>query len=375
MCGNVGCLETVVSNSAIENKMSELLEDGYQSKWLSLEAHDIEAICKASNKQDAVATELIEHVGTQIGRVLAMSVNMFNPEKIVISGEITQAKNVLFAAIRRTLESHALPAFVQNTPLVASELSNEDVIGAFALVKRALFDGSLLRRLIEATQFSMANQDARYFLNGMKFETEGNLLRTVATDGHRLAVCTIELDQDLQTHSVILPRKGVLELNRLLESSDELARLQIGTNNLRIHLNHIVFTSKLIDGRFPDYRRVLPRNATRIVEGNWETLKQAFVRASILSNERVRSVRLNLSENQLKITASNPEHEVAEEIVDVNYQGEEMEVGFNVTYILDVLNALKCQQVRIRLTDASSSCLIENSEDASAEYVIMPMRL
>ena len=234
---------------------------------------------------------------------------------------------------------------------------------------------STLRRLIEATQFSMANQDARYFLNGMKFETEGNLLRTVATDGHRLAVCTIELDQDLQTHSVILPRKGVLELNRLLESSDELARLQIGTNNLRIHLNHIVFTSKLIDGRFPDYRRVLPRNATRIVEGNWETLKQAFVRASILSNERVRSVRLNLSENQLKITASNPEHEVAEEIVDVNYQGEEMEVGFNVTYILDVLNALKYQQVRIRLTDASSSCLIENSEDASAEYVIMPMRL
>ncbi|MBN6067385.1 ROK family transcriptional regulator [Aggregatibacter actinomycetemcomitans] len=149
MCGNVGCLETVVSNSAIENKMSELLEDGYQSKWLSLEAHDIEAICKASNKQDAVATELIEHVGVQIGRVLAMSVNMFNPEKIVISGEITQAKNVLFAAIRRTLESHALPAFVQNIPLVTSELSNEDVIGAFALIKRALFDGSLLRRLIE----------------------------------------------------------------------------------------------------------------------------------------------------------------------------------------------------------------------------------
>ena len=151
--------------------------------------------------------------------------------------------------------------------------------------------------------------------------------------------------------------------------------MQIGTNNLRIHLNHIVFTSNSLIGRFPDYRRVLPRNATHIVEGNWETLKQAFVRASILSNERVRSVRLNLSENQLKITASNPEHEVAEEIVDVNYQGEEMEVGFNVTYILDVLNALKCQQVRIRLTDASSSCLIENSEDASAEYVIMPMRL
>lgn len=232
-----------------------------------------------------------------------------------------------------------------------------------------------LRRIIEATQFSMANQDARYFLNGMKFETEGNLLRTVATDGHRLAVCTLELEQDLQSHAVILPRKGVLELVRLLEANDEPARLQIGTNNLRIHLNNIVFTSKLIDGRFPDYRRVLPRNATNIVEGNWEALKQAFVRVSILSNERVRSVRLNLTQNQLKITASNPEHEIAEEIVDVNYTGEEMEVGFNVTYILDVLNALKCRQIRLRLTDASSSCLLEDCEDSSSEYVIMPMRL
>lgn len=232
-----------------------------------------------------------------------------------------------------------------------------------------------LRRLIEATQFSMANQDARYFLNGMKFETEGNLLRTVATDGHRLAVCTIALEQELQTHAVILPRKGVLELIRLLETSDQPARMQIGTNNLRIRLGHVVFTSKLIDGRFPDYRRVLPRHADRILEAPWETLKQAFVRAAILSNERFRSVRLQLSHNQLKITANNPEQEEAEEIIDVSYNGEEMEVGFNVVYILDVLNALKCHHVRMRLTDASSSCLIEDCEDNSAEYVIMPMRL
>ncbi|PJG85156.1 ROK family transcriptional regulator [Conservatibacter flavescens] len=149
LCGNVGCLETVVSNSAIENKMQQLLEDGYQSKWLSLDSHDIEAICKASNKQDAVATDLIEYAGVQIGRVLAMSVNMFNPEKIVISGEITQAQNILFPAIRKTLESHALPDFVKSTPLVASELKHEDIIGAFAIIKRALLDGHLLRRLIK----------------------------------------------------------------------------------------------------------------------------------------------------------------------------------------------------------------------------------
>ncbi|MDU8923842.1 ROK family transcriptional regulator [Pasteurellaceae bacterium LIM206] len=147
-CGNVGCLETVVSNAAIEDKMQKLLQDGYHSRWLSLESHDIEAICKASNKQDTAATELIEYVGTQIGRVLAMSVNMFNPEKIVISGEITRAKNVLFSAIRRTLEAHALPSFVRDIPLVESALENEDVIGAFAMVKHALLNGSLLKELL-----------------------------------------------------------------------------------------------------------------------------------------------------------------------------------------------------------------------------------
>lgn len=232
-----------------------------------------------------------------------------------------------------------------------------------------------LRRLIEATQFSMANQDARYFLNGMKFETEGNLLRTVATDGHRLAVCTIPLEQELQNYAVIVPRKGVLELLRLLDGSEQPVQLQIGTNNLRIQLGNIVFTSKLIDGRFPDYRRVLPRDASQILEANWDSLKQAFVRMAILSSERFRSVRLTLQQNQLKITATNPEQEEGEEILDVSYNGNPMEVGFNVSYILDVLNALKCNQVRMRLTDSNSSCLIEDCDDPSAEYVIMPMRL
>lgn len=231
-----------------------------------------------------------------------------------------------------------------------------------------------LARLIDATQFSMANQDARYFLNGMKFETEGNLLRTVATDGHRLAVCTMALSQELQTHSVIVPRKAVLELSRLVGNGDDV-RLEIGTSNLRVSMNGIVFTSKLIDGRFPDYRRVLPRNADRILEADAEGLKRALVRAAILSNERFRGVRLALTENLLKITANNPEQEEAEEIIDVSYQSTEMEVGFNVSYLLDVLNTLKCQRVRISLVDASSSCLIEDCDNSTAEYVIMPMRL
>ncbi|MDH2997704.1 DNA polymerase III subunit beta [Pasteurellaceae bacterium LFhippo2] len=232
-----------------------------------------------------------------------------------------------------------------------------------------------LARLIDSTQFSMANQDARYFLNGMRFETEGNLLRTIATDGHRLAVCTMALNQELLTHAVIVPRKAVLELLRLVGNNADAVRLEIGTSNLRVSMNNVVFTTKLIDGRFPDYRRVLPRNADRILEADAEVLKRALVRAAILSNDKFRGVRLALSNNLLKITANNPEQEEAEEIIDVSYQSTDMEIGFNVSYMLDVLNSLKCQRVRVSLVDANSSCLIEDCDNSAAEYVIMPMRL
>ncbi|KLN98119.1 DNA polymerase III subunit beta [Moellerella wisconsensis] len=234
---------------------------------------------------------------------------------------------------------------------------------------------STLKRLIEATQFSMAHQDVRYYLNGMLFETEGQILRTVSTDGHRLAVCSMEVGQELPAHSVIVPRKGVIELMRLLDGGDTPLQLQIGSNNIRAHVGDFIFTSKLVDGRFPDYRRVLPKNPDKTLEARCDILKQAFSRAAILSNEKFRGVRLYFSENQLKITANNPEQEEAEEIVDVHYQGGEMEIGFNVSYILDVLNTLKCEEVTLFLTDAVSSVQIEDSASRSAVYVVMPMRL
>ncbi|OKP01830.1 DNA polymerase III subunit beta [Xenorhabdus eapokensis] len=232
-----------------------------------------------------------------------------------------------------------------------------------------------LKRLIESTQFSMAHQDVRYYLNGMLFETEGEELRTIATDGHRLAVCSMNIGQNLPSHSVIVPRKGVIELMRLLDGGDNPLQLQIGSNNIRAHVGDFIFTSKLVDGRFPDYRRVLPKNPDKTLEASCDILKQAFSRAAILSNEKFRGVRIYLSENQLRITANNPEQEEAEEIVDVSYQGTEMEIGFNVSYMLDVLNALKCEQVSLLLTDATSSVKIENSASQAATYVVMPMRL
>ncbi|MFB6421716.1 MAG: DNA polymerase III subunit beta [Candidatus Malihini olakiniferum] len=232
-----------------------------------------------------------------------------------------------------------------------------------------------LKRLIEATQFSMAHQDVRYYLNGMLFETEGEELRTVATDGHRLAVCGMPIGQSLPTHSVIMPRKGVIELLRLLNGGDTLLQLQIGTNNIRAYVGDFIFTSKLVNARFPDYRRVMPKKPDKAMKASCDLLKQAFVRAAILSNEKFRGVRLHLIQNQLKITANNLEQEEAEEILDVQYDGTEIEVAFNVSYMLDVLNALKCEDVNLLLTDSISSMQIEGDKNHAAAYVVMPIRL
>ena len=233
-----------------------------------------------------------------------------------------------------------------------------------------------LKRLIESTQFSMASQDVRYYLNGMLFEASGKSLRTVATDGHRLATCRREVvEQDLPEQQLILPRKGVLELVRLLDNDDKPIRLQMGRNNLRAVSEGFVFTSKLVDGRFPDYRRVMPRNSDKYVLADREGLRQAFARAAILSNDKLRGVRLNLQENLLRITANNPEQEEAEELLDVSYSGPELEIGFNVSYVLDVLNTLKCEQIKISMTDANSSALLEDASSDAALYVVMPMRL
>lgn len=232
-----------------------------------------------------------------------------------------------------------------------------------------------MRQLIDSTQFSMAHQDVRYYLNGMLFETEGKHLRSVATDGHRMAVCAIDIDQELPTKQIIVPRKGVLELVRLLDTPDAKVDIQIGNSNLRAVVNNFVFTSKLVDGRFPDYRRVMPQNSTKFVEASCDELRKAFSRAAILSNEKFRGVRVNLSEGEMRITANNPEQEEAEEFLDVDYQGEALEIGFNVSYVLDVLNTLKCEQVRWSLTDANASALLEDSASDEAMYVVMPIRL
>jgi DNA polymerase-3 subunit beta len=234
---------------------------------------------------------------------------------------------------------------------------------------------SELRRLIDKTHFSMAQQDVRYYLNGMLLETEGKSLRAVATDGHRLALCETQLASAAKTaQQVIVPRKGVLELQRILGAEGDL-ELAIGTNHVRVQIGEIRFTSKLIDGRFPEYGRVVPANPSRIISSNRDLLRQAFQRTAILSNEKYRGIRLNVKSDLLTIQAHNPEHEEAEDQLEVEYKGEDLEIGFNVNYLLDALSALDTEKVEIGLTDSNSSCLVRAPGSTDTKYVVMPMRL
>ena len=231
------------------------------------------------------------------------------------------------------------------------------------------------RRLIDKTHFSMAQQDVRYYLNGLLLETDGKALRAVATDGHRLALCEMELAGNAKTtHQVIVPRKGVLELQRILGTEGTI-ELAVGTNHVRAQIGDIRFTSKLIDGRFPEYARVIPANPPRPVEADREALRQALQRTAILSNEKYRGIRLTVRPDLLTLQAHNPEQEEAEDQVEVSYKGEEVEIGFNVNYLLDALSAVEGDRVEIGLTDSNSSCLVHAPGVLTTRYVVMPMRL
>jgi DNA polymerase-3 subunit beta len=235
------------------------------------------------------------------------------------------------------------------------------------------------KRLIERTSFAMAQQDVRYYLNGMLLELTPGMLRSVATDGHRLATCSLALEHDAaNTIRAIVPHKGIQGLARLFDDSETLVQVILGSNHVRVKTGDYIFTSKLVDGKFPDYERVIPRNGNKVIVADRQELREVLHRASILSNEKYRGVRLVLTDGNLQVTANNPEQEEAEENITVNYGGDSLEVGFNVTYLMDVLDVLNNDLIQITSSDANSSALVEEySEEGSDDslYVVMPMRL
>ncbi|MFP5374059.1 MAG: DNA polymerase III subunit beta [Gammaproteobacteria bacterium] len=255
--------------------------------------------------------------------------------------------------------------------LPANDFPSIDEVEA---TERVTVPEAALKELIERTAFAMAQQDVRYYLNGLLLDLRGDSLRCVATDGHRLALCEAPLDGGGK-RQIIVPRKGVSELQRLLEGGERDLELEVGRNHIRIKRDDVTFTSKLIDGRFPDYEAVIPIGADREVKINREVLRAALQRAAILSNEKYRGVRIEVTPGQLKISAHNPEQEEAQEEVEAQTRVDDLAVGFNVNYLLEALTALRDEEVVLQLRDANSSALLREAGSERCRHVVMPLRL
>jgi len=310
----------------------------------------------------------VEAQDVQNGEVTIPARKLFDICRALPDGSKVQFK---LSGDRMTVSS-ARSRFTLAT-LAASEFP---VIDNIELVERVRLPKATLKELMDRTAFAMANQDVRYYLNGMLLDLREKALRCVATDGHRLALAETEIESGSATaRQIIIPRKGVVELQGLFESGDGDVDLEFGRNHLRVRHNDVIFTSKLIDGRFPDYEAVIPIGADKEVQLARDALRGALQRAAILSNEKYRGVKLDVSANKLRIVAHNPEQEEAVEEVEARTGVSELSVGFNVNYLLDAINALQGEEVTLCLRDANSSCLLRAPASDRSRHVIMPLRL
>lgn len=257
--------------------------------------------------------------------------------------------------------------------LPATEFPTVDNIDT---VERVSLPEAQLKELMDRTGFAMAHQDVRYYLNGMLLDLREHSLRCVATDGHRLAMAETRLDAKIASpRQVIVPRKGVNELQGLFEPGEGIVELEFARNHLRVRRGDVTFTSKLIDGRFPDYEAVVPIGADKEVRVQRDEMRAALQRAAILSNEKYRGVKIEVAPNRLRIVAHNPEQEEAVEEVEARTGVSELSVGFNVNYLLDALGAISSDEVLLCLRDGQSSCLVRKPDSDDTRHVIMPLRL
>jgi len=309
-------------------------------------------------------------------------------KKVVEEGEITVSARKMSELCRSLPDKEALEFDLNNGKLT---VSSKNFHADFATISALDFpeleikeetnslsiSSAALQRLLNKTAFCMASQDVRYYLNGLLVEYKGGEVNAVATDGHRLALATSPLDKTspIDGERQILPRKAVLELSKILRQENEDIKITFGNSSLSIQDKNLDFSTKLIDGKFPDYEKVLPSGDPNSLEVSKESLQSALSRASVLSNEKYRGVRFALDKNTLKLTANNPEKESAEELLDVNYNGNPMEIGFNIGYLLDVLGTIETDNVELNFYGEESSCLIREPGNQAEVYVIMPMRL
>ena len=331
----------------------------------------------SENKLTLVGTDLEIEMSAQLdiqaeeaGQITAPARKLFDickalPPNCFILFE-TEGERLHIKGLRSKFELSTLPA--EEYPL----LDDIPIQNEITLPEKDL------KLLMEKVSFSMANQDVRYYLNGLLFELSDNKLLAVSTDGHRLAVSefiveNLNLESSLK---IIVPRKGILELTRLLDITSEIpVALQISDNHIRVNKDNIRFTSKLIDGKYPDYQAAIPANSQHTIELDREQFRDTLSRVAILSNEKFRGIRLRLENGVMTLHSNNPENESAEEEIDINYSGELFEIGFNVTYLLEAVNHLGGKTVNLELSSPDSSALLHSSDDMLTRYVVMPIRL
>ena len=351
VCGIVEKRHTlpILSNVLIE-KSGDLLT------WL---ATDIEIQIRTHTAGAAGADKTAVTVGARKLQDILRSL----PESAEVSLELSE-KRLQVKAGKSRFNLQTLPA--EDYPRM-SQAESEQV--------RLQLTQKQFKRLIGLVQYAMAQQDIRYYLNGLLLVVTGNEVRVVATDGHRLAYASEQIGETQPRTEVILPRKTILELSRLLSDNDDVLDIRLSPNQAQFRFGDIELVSKLIDGKFPDYERVIPQSHNKVITLPRTMLLQSLHRAAILTNEKFRGVRLVLAPGSMKIISNNADQEEAQEEIEISYDAEALDIGFNVTYLLDVLNNVSIENVEIRLADANSSALITLPGNERFKYVVMPMRI
>lgn len=300
---------------------------------------------------------------TTVGARKLIDVLRTMPSEQTVSLESSQSKLLLKGGKSRfTLQT--MPA--EDFPLVQEAASFGPV---FSVPQKTL------KQLLDQVSFAMAVHDIRYYLNGILFVAEGRQLSLVATDGHRLAFATAVLDVDVPRQEVILPRKTVLELQRLLSDAEGAIEMQFAGNQAKFSFGGMEFVTKLVEGKFPDYNRVIPKNHKNSVTLGRAPLLASLQRTAILTSEKFKGVRLNLEPGTLRVASNNAEQEEAVDELDIDYGGDAIEIGFNVSYLIDALANMDNEMVKLELADSNSSALITIPENDSFKYVVMPMRI
>ena len=367
-----GVVERRQTLPVLANLLVEADDDGLTVRGTDLEVEIVARLTSGIDVEQPGATTIPAHKLTDIWQSL--------PDGMDVSVALEQDRAVVRAGRSRfalaTIPAAEFPT-ERSTSDLAEQASADESSEAETEVDIVL-PRSDMHKLLERTKFAMANGDPRYFLNGLLLELTSHNLRAAASDGHRMALCTLDGGaaglQDRER--AIIPRKSVQDLERLIGDSDEDVRLAVGKTRLRASQGEYTLTTKLVDGPYPDVDRLIPRNIDHSVTGDRETLRQALHRAAILSNDRAPEVRLSMEGELLTIRATNPEHEEAEEVVAVDYDGAQTtEIGFNARYIQDVLNALDTESIRVSMPEGNAIALIEGPGAEDSIYIVMPVRL